>query len=257
MLRFSANLGFLWTDYSLPDAIRAAYDAGFNAVECHFPYAESIDDVSRALDETGLQMLGLNTIKGPLGAGLAALPEDVTAARRAIDQAIDYAEAIACPRVHVMAGQIEGKLAEATYLDNLRYASDQASKRDLTILIEPLNPFDMPGYFLRDTSHALAIIDGLNRDNIALMFDCYHVGRTEGDILSRFEACRHHIGHIQFAAVPDRGPPHTGTVDYAQIFADFEKAGWIEPLGAEYRVDGSTDATLDWLTAYRAEHRDS
>jgi len=180
----------------------------------------------------------------------------VEAARRAIDQAIDYADAIACPRVHVMAGQIEGELAEATYLDNLRYASDQASKRDLTILIEPLNPFDMPGYFLRDTAQALAILDALKRDNITLMFDCYHVGRTEGDILNRFETCRHHIGHIQFAAVPDRGPPDTGTVDYAQIFAHLENAGWAEPLGAEYRVRGSTEASLDWLSAYRAENRD-
>ena len=256
VLKFSANLGFLWIEYRLPDAIRAAHDAGFDAVECHFPYSESIDEVARALDETGLPMLGLNTIKGPLGAGLAALPEQVEAAHRAIDQAIDYADAIACPRVHVMAGQIEGELAEATYLDNLRYASDQASKRDLTILIEPLNPFDMPGYFLRDTAQALAVLDALKRDNITLMFDCYHVGRTEGDILNRFETCRHHIGHIQFAAVPDRGPPDTGTVDYAQIFAHLENAGWAEPLGAEYRVRGSTEASLDWLSAYRAENRD-
>jgi hydroxypyruvate isomerase len=257
MLQFSANLGFLWTEYSLPDAIRAAYDAGFDAVECHFPYAESTDDVIRALADTRLKMLGLNTIKGPLNAGLAALPDQVTMARRAIDQAVEYAHAIACPHVHVMAGQIQGDLAETTYLDNLRYASDQAAKRDLTIVIEPLNPFDMPRYFLRDTSHALAIIEHLNRGNVALMFDCYHVGRTEGDILARFDACYSQIGHIQFAAVPDRGPPDTGAVDYAQIFAHIADAGWASPLGAEYRVDGTTDATLHWLTAYHAHSRDT
>ena len=254
MLQFSANLGFLWTDYALPDAIRAARDAGFDAVECHFPYAEPIDEVIQALDDTGLQMLGLNTVKGPLNAGLAALPDHIQIARRAIDQAVDYAQAIACPHVHVMAGQIEGKLAAATYLDNLRYASDQAAKYDLKILIEPLNPFDMPGYFLRDTAQALAIIDALDRENLALMFDCYHVGRTEGDILARFAACRNQIGHIQFAAVPDRGAPDTGLDDYAQIFAHLEDAGWTRPLGAEYRVHGSTEATLNWLTTYRARH---
>lgn len=252
MPAFSANLGFLWTDRPLADAIRSAKAAGFDAVECHWPYDQPLVDVQAALNETGLKMLGLNTVRGPLNAGMAALPDSVSEARAAIDQAIEYGSAIGAGSVHVMAGQSEGEEAEATYLDNLRYASEQAGVRGMSILIEPLNPFDMPGYFLRDTVHAVQLLERLKLDNIKLMFDCYHVGRTEGDVLGRYDACLPFIGHIQFAAVPDRGAPDHGEVDYQAIFAHIDASGWKLPLGAEYKVAESTEATLGWLSAWGA-----
>src|SRR5210317_1292321 len=117
MPTFSANLGFLWTQHALADGIRAAHRHGFHAVECHFPYDEPIDDVYQALEDTGLPMLGLNTIRGPLNAGLAALPEQVTDARRAIEQAFEYGARIGCQNVHVMAGASVGPEATKTYLN--------------------------------------------------------------------------------------------------------------------------------------------
>ena len=247
MPQFSANLGFLWPDDSLADAIRAAKSAGFHAVECHFPYDEPIDAVQQSLEETGFTMLGLNTIRGPLNAGMAALPDSVPEARAAINQAFDYGSQIRALNVHVMAGKITGEKAEKVYLDNLKYASDVAAKNNMSVLIEPLNPFDMPGYFLRDTTHACDLISTLQLTNVKLMFDCYHVGRTEGDVISRFKECFPYIGHIQFASVPDRGPPDRGIVDYDAIFAAIDAGGWNTPLGAEYQVNGPTENTLHWL----------
>jgi len=249
MPSFSANLGFLWTDRPLADAIRAAKLAGFDAVECHWPYEQPLADVQEALSETGMTMLGLNTIRGPLNAGMAALPECIAQARTAIDEAIAYGSAIGALNVHVMAGKAEGVEAQQTFLDNLRYASEQAELKGMGILIEPLNPFDMPGYFLRDTVHALELLQQLNLDNVKLMFDCYHVGRTEGNVLDRFDACLPYIGHVQFAAVPDRGTPDHGELNYAEVFAHIDRSGWSLPLGAEYKVAGSTEETLGWLKA--------
>lgn len=250
MPTFSANLGFLWQEHPLADAIRAAHTAGFDAVECHFPYNEPISDICKALESTAVSMLGLNTIRGSLNAGLAALPDKIHEARQAIEQAFTYGSQMGAQNVHVMAGKITGSAAETTYLENLRYASDIASRHEMSVLIEPLNPFDMPGYFLRDTIHACELLETLNCSNVKLMFDCYHVGRTEGDVLERFNACYSYIGHIQFASVPDRGPPDTGKLDYDPIFAAIDRSGWNQPLGAEYIVKGSTEDTLSWMHGF-------
>jgi hydroxypyruvate isomerase len=254
MTRFSANLGFLWTDRSLPDAIRAAAAAGFDAVECHWPYDTPAADVAAALAETGLPMLGLNTRRGDVAAGengLAALPGREAEARAAIDEALTYAEAVGAGAVHVMAGRAEGEAAQAAFTANLRHACTQAGP-DRIILIEPLNPWDAPGYFLNHTEQAAGIIAEIGAPNLRLMFDCYHVGRTEGDVIARLHALWPLIGHIQFAAVPDRGPPDHGTLDLAAVFAEVAALGWTAPLGAEYKVSGATDDTLGWMPALRA-----
>jgi len=250
MPSFSANLGFLWPNSSLADAILAAHRCGFVAVECHFPYAEPVDEVCQALEATGLPMLGLNTIRGPLNAGLAALPDQVSAARRAIDQAFEYGAQIGARNVHVMAGATSGQEATSTYLDNLRYASDVAEKHNMSVLIEPLNPFDMPGYFLRDTVHACELLETLSLNNVKLMFDVYHVGRTEGQVIDRFSSCLPLIGHVQFASVPDRGPPGHGEIELDLIFDAIDHSGWSQPLGAEYKISGSTEDTLGWMRPY-------
>lgn len=254
MTRFSANLGFLWTDRRLPDAIRAARAAGFDAVECHWPYDIPAVEVRTALQETGLSMLGLNTRRGNVAVGengLAALPNREGEARAAIDEALDYANAINAACVHVMSGIAHGADAEQTFVANLRYACDRAAKAGRTILIEPLNQFDAPGYFLNTSAQAADLIRKVDAPNLRLMFDCYHVGRTEGDVIGRLRALRPLIGHIQFAAVPDRGPPDHGEVAYAAVFAEVAALGWDAPLGAEYRPDGPTDATLGWMDGLR------
>lgn len=249
-MKFSANLGFLWNDRPLPEAIRAAKAAGFDAVECHWPYDVPAAEFKAVLDETGLAMLGLNTRRGEVSAGdngLTALPDRVPEARAAIDEAITYATAIGTANIHVMAGFASGPEARATFVENLAYACASAAERGITILIEPLNKYDAPGYFLTTTDQALSIIEEVGAPNLKLMFDCYHVQLMEGDLTHRLTALLPQIGHIQFASVPDRGAPDHGEVAYGHVFAHIAGLGYTAPLGAEYKPGGDTEATLGWL----------
>ena len=162
----------------------------------------------------------------------------------AIDQAIAYAEIADAGAIHVMAGKADGRAAHRTFVDNLRHACDGT---DRMILIEPLNRHDAPGYFLKTTDQARDVIADVGRSNLKMMFDCYHVGRTEGDVLARLDKMLPLIGHIQFASVPDRGPPDQGELDYKAVFAHLDALGWTRPLGAEYRPRGGTAASLGWM----------
>ena len=248
MIRFSANLGFLWADLALPDAIAAAKAAGFDAVECHWPYDTPAEDTARALRKAGLRMLGINTARGKPGEnGLAALPGREVEARAAIDQALTYAAAIGAGMVHVMAGFASGAAAQAAFVANLSYAAGRAAQMQITILIEPLNRHDAPGYFLQTTDQARALVRQVDAPNLKLMFDCYHIGRTEGDVITRFNDLLPIIGHVQFASVPDRGPPDRGELDYAAIFAAIADTGWAAPLGAEYKPKGPMSDSLGWM----------
>ena len=245
-MNFSANLGFLWTELSLPDAIRAAKAAGFDAVECHWPYDTPSKEVKAALVETGMPMLGLNTVRGNPGEnGLSALPGRHSEARAAIDQAIEYADEINAGAIHVMAGFAQGADARSCFIENLQYAASNAENK--MILIEPLNHYDAPGYFLQTTDQAVAIIDELDLPNVKLMFDCYHVQLMEGDLSHRLTKLQTHIGHIQFAGVPERGDPAVGEVNYSHIFIHIHEIGYAKPLGAEYKPNGPTEPTLGWL----------
>lgn len=252
MIQFSANLGFLWADRPLPDAIRAAKAAGFHAVECHWPFETPTAEVNAALGETGLNMLGLNTRRGNVengDNGLSAIPGREAEARAAIDEAIAYAVQIGAGKIHVMAGFGQGDSARQTFIDNLDYACRNGSSHDLTMLIEPLNQYDAPAYFLQTTRQAAEIIQAVGAPNLKLMFDCYHVGRTEGDVIARLQDLFPIIGHIQFASVPDRGTPDHGEIDYRSVFSEVEGLGWSAPLGAEYKPQGDTDASLSWMSA--------
>lgn len=250
-MRFSANLGFLWADLPLPDAIHAAHRAGFDAVECHWPYETDAALVKSALDQTGLRMLGLNTRRGAAGEnGLTALPGREAEARAEIDRAIAYARTIGCGAIHVMAGVTSDDRAEGTFLWNLSYACEAAP--DLTILIEPLNHHDAPGYFLSRSDQAADMISRAALPNLRMMFDCYHIQIMEGDLTRRLDRHLPLIGHIQIAAVPDRGAPDHGEVDFTHICAELRRMDWTQPLGAEYRPAGATADSLSWLPRLRA-----
>lgn len=254
MIRFSANLGFLWADLPLPEAIRRAAEAGFDAVECHWPYGVPPEDVAAALAETGLPLLGLNTRPGNLSAGefgLAARPDRAGEAREAVDEALAYAETAGADSVHVMAGKAEGTAAREAFLATLEHATRAASVLGRTILIEPINPRDVPGYFLSTTTQALDLVREIDAPNLKIMFDCYHVALAEGRVGDRLHAVLPHLGHIQFASVPDRGPPDRGELDYAALFGTIGTLGWTRPLGAEYRPPGPVEASLGWLAALR------
>ena len=246
MLKLSANLGFLWHDLPLPEAIRAAAAAGFDAVECHWPYDVDPVAVKAAMDDTGLPMLSLNTERGG-GFGLSAVEGQEDAARAAIDQAIQYGAAIGAQNIHIMAGFASGKAAHQRFVASLRYALARGAGHGIAVLIEPINHRDAPGYFLQTADQAAAIIAEIGDPKLRLMFDCYHLQIMQGDLGSLMKRMHPIIGHIQIAAVPDRSEPDHGEVDYREIFVQIEEMGYSGHVGAEYRPRGDTEAGLGWF----------
>jgi hydroxypyruvate isomerase len=256
LMKFSANLGFLYTDLPLVDAINAAKTAGFDALECHFPYDTAPEIMRAALDDIGLRMLGMNTWPGDRAAGdfgLAALPDRRVDARAEIARAVDYAAAAGVEAVHVMAGRTDGgTAAEDCFRDNLNHACDLAAAHNIGILIEPINTRDVAHYHLSGTDHAERIIDALARPELKIMFDCYHMQIMQGDLAKTIERLMPKIGHIQIAAVPDRGEPDSGEVDYAWLMGHLAALGYDGYVGAEYRPRGTTEGGLGWMKALKA-----
>ena len=254
MIKWSANLGFLWADRSLPDAIAAAHQAGFDAVECHWPYDYDPQIIADTLSQTGLPMLGLNTRRGDVSKGengIAALPGREDEARRLIDEALTYAEQIDCRNIHVMAGITEqSQAAEQTFQSNLSYAAQQAEQAGKTILIEPLNHRDVPSYHLQSVEAAARTIDAVGSDRVKIMFDFYHIQILQGDLLNRFKSYLPYIGHVQIAGVPQRAEPDRGEVNYPALLPAIYEAGYTGYVGAEYKPVSDTDSGLGWQSAY-------
>jgi hydroxypyruvate isomerase len=252
MTRFSANLGFLFTDRSEIDRVSAAAEAGFDAVEMHWPYAVPADRMKSALERAGVRMLGLNTPVGNAAAGdfgLGALPGREAEFQRAVDEALAYGAAIGATALHCMAGVAQGDLAaaESTFVDNLQAAADKAARAGMTILIEPINHRDKPGYFLHHVEQAASIIERTGRSNVKIMFDCYHTQIMQGDLIRRIETHLPLIGHVQIAGVPGRAEPDDGEVNYPAILNALDRLGYGGWVGAEYKPRGRTEDGLQWF----------
>ena len=254
MTNFSANLGFLWTELSLPAAIHAAAQTGFKAVECHWPYGTDASLVNEALQQTSLPLIGLNTQRGNVDAGdngVAAITGREAEAKAYIDEAIDYAIATRCANIHVMAGFTDkSDTANKTFADNLQYACELAQQNDINILIEPLNHFDAPGYHLQTLDDALNILAMVQAPNLKIMFDCYHLQIMQGDLTRRLTKHLDVIGHIQIAAVPSRNEPDAGELHYPNLLKAIDDMGWEGYIGAEYKPAKTTAEGLGWLKQY-------
>ena len=254
MIKWSANLGFLWADRPLPEAIIAAGQAGFDAVECHWPYDYDPHAIADALHRSGLPMLGLNTRRGDVANGdngVAAIPGREAEARKYIDEAISYAVAVGCRNVHVMAGITDkSRQAEQTFQANLSYAAERAERADKTILIEPLNHHDVPSYHLQSAEAAAQTIDAIGSARVKMMFDFYHIQILQGDLLNRFKTHLPYIGHVQIAGVPHRSEPDTGEVNYPDLLPAAYAVGYTGYIGAEYKPATDTDSGLGWRAAY-------
>lgn len=250
MPAFSANLGFLWRELPLPDAIAAASAAGFDAVECHDPYAFESASVRAALLDTGFEMLSLNTRPGSQAGdfGLASVPGRESEARASIDEAFAYATGIGCPRVHVLAG-VNGD--RATYLDNLTYAAEQAAASGMVVLIEPLSTGEAPGYHLSRVRDAEAVVDELGVGNVGILFDVFHVRAMGADPFEEFVRTSRHIRHVQIASFPDRGEPTDGEIEFSTLLPAMIAAGYQGAFGAEYRPRDTIESGLSWLDAWR------
>lgn len=253
-LRYSANIGFLWQHLALPERIAAAAQAGFDAVECHFPYEYSSVEISKVLVSNNIPMIGINTQLGPADEGLfgvAALSGREALAREYIDQAITYACDIGALNVNVVAGA-GAQASESVFQKNLRYACKQGAEHGLTIVIEPLNPRSVPDYHFSRVEQAVSTIEAVGETNLKLMFDCFHTQIVQGDLCTLLQGNLHNIGHIQLSAVHDRGEPDEGEVHYPYLMKLLERIGYSGYIGAEYKPRGKTvESGLDWLEAFR------
>lgn len=255
--KYSANVGFLWNYLSLPDRIAAAAQAGFDAVECHFPYAHESGEISGVLKANNIEMIGINTLLGPEGEGLfgvAAAVGKEELARSYIDQAVEYALAIEARNVNVVAGANSKlhKTSEAVFQDNLRYACKLAAESGINIVIEPLNPRSVPNYHFSTIEQALSTIECVAESNLKLMFDCFHTQIVQGDLTTLLLQHIEQIGHIQISAVHDRGEPDAGEINYPFLLEKLYEKGYSGYIGAEYKPRGeSVESGLGWLDAFR------
>ncbi|MGL4233581.1 MAG: 2-oxo-tetronate isomerase [Casimicrobium sp.] len=257
MYRFSANLSIMFTEAPFIERFALAAHHGFNAVECWFPYEHTKEALRAELNRHQLKLIGINTAPGDTTKGdwgLAVNPLRKTEFIASVDQAIDYASSLDCGSIHVMAGIMPSSASEtdceARYIEHIGLAADRAKAAGKTVLIEPLNPIDRPGYFLSRQSQAARIVDALKRDNVKIMFDIYHAQMTEGNIVATLRSNLAKIGHIQIADVPGRHEPGTGEINFPFVMnaiAESDYAGWI---GCEYKPKTNTAAGLSWRTAY-------
>jgi hydroxypyruvate isomerase len=253
MPRFSANLGFLWPELTLLERIEAAASAGFRAVELHWPYDVPAQELRDVAARHRLAVLALNTPVGsqPGDFGLAAVPGREAEFRTGFEQARIYALQAGIPAIHVMAGVVEpgsAEAARATILDNLAFAARAAEQHGLMLLLEPINRKDRPGYFYDRIDEAAHLIGAIGSPALRIMFDCYHVGIAQGDVIARLETALPLVGHIQIAAVPSRAEPDEGTLDYRAVFAAIDRLGYQGWVGAEYKPRGKTEDGLGWMT---------
>jgi 2-dehydrotetronate isomerase len=254
MPRLAANLGYLFAERPLLDRFAAAAARGFRAVELTFPYSESADAVRREIERHQLQILGINTPLGSAGEpGVAGIPGRERDFDAMFRTALDYATSIGATSIHCMSGQVPPQLeaeGEKVFAASIARAADLAGERGLTILLEPINRRDRPGYLLHRPEQALAVIDQVGGPNVRIQFDFYHVQIEGGDLMTRF--ARHYpaVGHIQIAAVPSRAEPDEGEVNYTAILDMIDRSGYDGFVACEYKPRKRTEDGLGWAKPY-------
>jgi len=276
MPRFAANLSLLYPDLPFLDRFAAAAQDGFAGVEFLFPYTHPAAELAARLRDHSLQQVLFNTPPGPSALadsdwaagwrGTACQPGQEDAFRAGVLLALDYAGALGCPRIHLMAGVLPAGLSRAdvqpTYLANLRWAAEAAAPRGCTVLIEPINTRDIPGYFLNRQDHAHELVGTVGAPNLKVQMDLYHCQIVEGDLASKLRQYlpTGRVGHLQIAGVPERHEPDVGELNHPYLFALLDElaaqTGWDGWVGCEYRPargaqPGGTRAGLGWLHAAR------
>ena len=262
MPRFAANLTTMFTELEPAERFMAAHQAGFDAVEYLSPYGHSISDLKSLLSDAQLEMILLNTSVGD-GAkgerGLAAVPGREDDFRAIFDQALEYASALGVGMIHVMAGVVPDGVTiadcDATFVANLQAVAPDAAANGVTLLIEPLNTRDVPGYLHTDSAHARRIIDAVAIDNVRMQFDFYHLQIMEGDLGEGLKRHLDVVGHVQFSSVPGRHEPQHGEVNLPFLFNRLDELGYTGWVGCEYRPKTTTPEGLTWAKPYGIEPR--
>jgi hydroxypyruvate isomerase len=256
MPKFAANLSMLFTEAPFLERFALARAAGFHGVEFLFPYAFASEAIQERLQRHQLQLVLHNLPPGDWQGGergMACDPRRFTEFQDSVQLGLEYARELATPRVHCMAGRLPagvapGRAREA-YVRALQYAADQCAPHGIEVLIEPINQYDIPGYFLQHSAQARAILAEAARPNLRLQYDIYHMQRMEGELANTIRACLPLIGHMQLADTPGRHEPGTGEINYPFLFRLLDELGYAGWVGCEYVPSSSTANSLAWLRA--------
>ncbi|MCU0969643.1 MAG: hydroxypyruvate isomerase [Rubrivivax sp.] len=259
MPRFAANLTMLFNEVPFLDRFERAAAAGFQAVEFLFPYAFPTAEIRSRLKTNGLQLVLHNLPAGDWDAGergIACLPDRVEEFRAGVARAIEVGSALGVPQLNCLAGKMPAAADEAvlrrTLVDNLRFAAAATKEAGLKLLVEPINRYDIPGFFLHRTDQAIALIDEVGSDNLYLQYDIYHAQRTEGELAATMQKQLARIAHVQLADNPGRHEPGTGEINYDFLFDHLDRIGYAGWVGCEYKPKTTTEAGIGWLERARA-----
>jgi hydroxypyruvate isomerase len=265
MPRFAANISLLYNEHSFLDRFAAAASDGFQAVECLFPYSFSSQEVAQRLRDNGLQQVLFNAPPGNWEAGdrgIACLPGREAEFQSGFNLALDYADALDCPRIHVLAGLapdgVDRAIMQVTYEANIAWAAERASAAGRDVMVEPINPRDFPGYLLNRQDQAHNMVQRIGAPNLKVQFDLYHCQIVEGDVASKIRQYlpTGRVGHIQIAGAPERHEPDVGELHYPYLFEVIDQVaaqcGWVGWVGCEYRPrlgasPGATTRGLGWM----------
>jgi len=256
MPQFAANLTMLFNESPFMERFEKAAQSGFQAVEFLFPYAFSAQEIKQKLEENNLKLVLHNLPAGDWDAGergIACLPDRVTEFEAGVTKAIEYAKELGVKQLNCLAGKIPAgadlDLLRKTFVSNLRYASAELKKANIKLLIEPINTFDIPGFYLSKTQQAVEIINEVGSDNLFIQYDIYHAQRMEGELANTMEKNLSKIGHIQLADNPGRNEPGTGEIYYGYLFKFIDRIGYQGWIGCEYKPATNTEAGLGWIKA--------
>ena len=253
MPKFAANLTMLFTEHSFLDRFEHAAKAGFEAVEFLFPYAWPAEEIRQRLDANGLKLVLHNLPAGDWDAGergIACHPDRTAEFREGVARAVTYASRLGVPQLNCLAGKapaaVPAEVSRTTLVENLRFAAAALKQAGLRLLIEPINTFDIPGFYLHGTAQALAILDDVGADNAFVQYDIYHMQRMEGELAATLQKHLARIGHVQLADNPGRNEPGTGEINYEFLFAHLDRIGYRGWIGCEYKPATTTAAGLGW-----------
>lgn len=258
MPRFAANLSMMFNEVPFLDRFDAAAKAGFKAVEFLFPYEHSPDDVGERLHRNGLTQALFNLFPGDWNKGergFAALPDRFADVQASVKQALPYAKATGVKRLHLMAGIADRNDPKAVdaFCRSVVWTAEALAKENIDLMLEPINPRDVPGYFLNDFDFAVGVINDLNMPNLKLQFDIYHRQIVNGDVTMALRKMMPMIGHIQIASVPSRNEPAGEELNYPFLFDELDRLGYGGFVGCEYRPKANTIDGLGWFAPYAAK----
>lgn len=262
MPRFAANLTMLYTEHGFLDRFAAARADGFEAVEYLFPYAFPKEALAEALERNGLSQALHNLPAGNWDAGergIACHPDRVGEFRDGVGRAIEYAAALRCPQVNCLVGippqGVDPERVRRATVENIAFAARELGRAGIRLLVEPVNRFDIPGFWPNHADEAVALMEEAGSDNLFLQYDFYHQQRTDGELLATFKRLKGRIAHVQVADNPGRGEPGTGEINHPFLFAELDREGYTGWIGCEYRPRAGTSAGLGWADAYLGGRR--